>query len=141
MVTRCASRRRTVLALAEKQHAALPRVMGHRLTGTSLMWTGDIAEGTGTSGSEQSRFAITAEHDPLATHIGKDYWVAALADRSVACGFLAIPRLPSRTATRALKDARDFGQRCTVDVCAKHGLQSSLISLCGNYANSKCAIR
>jgi hypothetical protein len=33
------------LSLAEKQGAILPRVIGHRLLGHSLMLTGNIAEG------------------------------------------------------------------------------------------------
>jgi class 3 adenylate cyclase/predicted ATPase len=33
------------LALAEKQAAALPRMIGHRLMGVSLAWTGEIAQG------------------------------------------------------------------------------------------------
>jgi hypothetical protein len=33
------------LALAEKQGATIPLVVGHRLMGVSLAWTGDIAEG------------------------------------------------------------------------------------------------
>jgi Transposase IS66 family len=33
------------LALAEKQKATIPRMIGHRITGTSLSYTGDIVEG------------------------------------------------------------------------------------------------
>ena len=33
------------LTLAEKQRATVPRMIGHRLMGTSLMCTGEIAEG------------------------------------------------------------------------------------------------
>ena len=33
------------LALAEKQGATIPLIVGRRLMGTSLMWTGDVAEG------------------------------------------------------------------------------------------------
>jgi len=36
------------LALAEKQRATVPLMIGHRLMGTSLVETGDIAEGRGT---------------------------------------------------------------------------------------------
>jgi hypothetical protein len=34
-----------LLALAEKQRATVPLMIGHRLIGTSLLFTGDIAEG------------------------------------------------------------------------------------------------
>jgi len=33
------------LSLAEKQGATIPLVIGHRLMGISLAWTGDIAKG------------------------------------------------------------------------------------------------
>ena len=37
------------LALAEKQRATVPLMVGHRLMGTSLLCTGNVTEGTGAS--------------------------------------------------------------------------------------------
>jgi class 3 adenylate cyclase/predicted ATPase len=124
------------LALAEKQHAVLPRVMGHRLTGTSLMWTGNIREGR----AHLDRAIGLCDHadDALATHIGKDYWVAALADRSACLWILGYPEAATRDGKRALKDARAFGRAAPLMYVLN---MTSIISvLCGDRAKASAQL-
>ena len=120
------------LVLAEKQHAALPRIMGQRLTGTSLMWTGDIPEGR--THLEQAIALCDNADSPLKTHIGKDYWVAALAERAFSLWLLGYPDSAIAGSTRALKDARDFGRAAPLMYALN---VTSIISLfCGNCAKA-----
>jgi predicted ATPase len=120
------------LALADKQHATLPRIMGHRLTGTSLMWTGEVREGL----AHLDRAIGLYDHadDALATHIGKDYWVAALAERSVSQWILGYPDAATRDGKRALKDARVFGRAAPLMYALN---MTSIISVfCGERAKA-----
>jgi hypothetical protein len=59
------------LSLAEKQGAILPRVIGHRLLGHSLMLTGNIAEGRAHYDQSVALYDPTV-HRPLATRFGQD---------------------------------------------------------------------
>ena len=86
------------LALAEKQRATVPLMVGHRLMGTSLLFTGDIAEGRGHLDQALALYD-PAEHRPLATRFGQDTAVAILASGRWLCGCLAIPRPRSETPT------------------------------------------
>ena len=59
------------LALAEKQRATVPLMIGHRLMGISLLFTGDIAEGRAHFDQAIALYD-PAEHRPLATRFGQD---------------------------------------------------------------------
>ena len=61
------------VTLAGKQGAIIPLIMGHRLMGVSLVWTGDLAGGR----AHFDRAVALCDHAerPLATRTGKDYWV------------------------------------------------------------------
>ena len=56
------------LALAEKQGATVPLMIGHRLMGTSLLSTGDIAQGRAHYDQAIALYD-PAEHRPLATAV------------------------------------------------------------------------
>ncbi len=71
------------LALAEKQGATVPLMIGHRLVGTSLLHTGDIAEGRAHLDRAIALFD-PAEHRALATRFGQDIRVAILSWRPAA---------------------------------------------------------
>ena len=70
------------LVLAEKQGAAFPLMVGHRIVGVSLLCTGNLVEG-------RSHFdrAIAlydpAQHRALAGRFPHDPWAAVLAFRSL----------------------------------------------------------
>jgi hypothetical protein len=76
------------LVLADKQEAITPLIMGHRIMGVSLMCTGDIAEAR-SHFDRAIALCLDAER-PLAAGLGKDYWVHALSDRSLALWTLAV---------------------------------------------------
>ena len=89
--------------------------MGHRLTGTSLMWTGNVREGRAHLDRAIGLSPDHADSDTLATHIEKDYWVVSGSGGSVGVlvDFLGYPEAATRDGKRALKDARAFGRAAT----------------------------
>ncbi len=101
------------LALAEKQRATAPIMVGHRLMGLSLLLTGDIAGGRGHLDQAIALYD-PAEHRPLATRFGQDVGVAALIFRSWALWLLGYPDAALRQAEDALKMAREIGQAATL---------------------------
>jgi predicted ATPase len=119
------------LALAEKQRATAPLMIGHRLMGMSLLFTGDIAEGR-----EHLDQAIAlydpAEHRPLATRFGVDAGVAILSHRSFALWLLGYPEAALRDTDDALKNAREMDQAATLMFALAYA--TIPYTLCGNYA-------
>jgi class 3 adenylate cyclase/predicted ATPase len=97
------------LALAEKQEAAVPRMIGHRLMGNSLLFTGDIAEGR-MHYDQAIALYDPAEHRRLATRSGHEAGVAILCYRSWALWLLGYPGTAIEDADRALEQAREIGQ-------------------------------
>ena len=119
------------LALAEKQGATVPLMIGHRLMGSSLMFTGDIAEGRAHYDQAIALYD-PAEHRPLATRFGQDARVAILSYRSWALWLLGYPEAALADAEHALKDAREIGQAATLMYAL--AIASFTHILCGNYA-------
>ena len=101
------------LALAEKQGATVPLMIGHRVMGHSLLYTGDIAEGRAHYDQAIALYD-PAEHRPLATRFGQDAGVAILSYRSMALWLLGYPEAALADADDALKDAREIGQAATL---------------------------
>ena len=118
------------LALAEKQRATVPLMVGHRLLGTSLLFTGDIA-----AGRRQLDQAIAlydpALHRPLATRFGQDVGVTILFARARALWLLGYPEAALRDADDALKDAREIGQAATLMYALS--LAPALYTFCGDH--------
>ena len=96
------------LALAEKQRATVPLMVGHRLMGTSLLCTGDIADGRAHYDQALALYD-PAEHRPLATRFGQDIRVTILSFRSIALWLLGYPEAALADVDQALKDAREIG--------------------------------
>ena len=122
------------LALAEKQRATVPLMIGHRLMGMSLLATGDIAE----SQAHLDRAIALydpGEHRPLATRFGQDLGVSTLSYRSFASWFLGYPEAALATADLALKDAREIGQAATL-MYTLNFIPLTYI-YCGDYAAAK----
>ena len=100
------------LTLAEKQGATVPLMIGHRLMGTSLLCTGDIAQGRGTT-IRRSRFTIPPSIVRWRRDLAKtSVWLFCAMGRG-RCGFLAILRPRSRTLRTVLTEAREIGQAAT----------------------------
>ena len=119
------------LALAEKQGAKGPRMIAHRLMGSSLVSTGDIAAGRAHLDQAIALYD-PAEHRPLATRFGQDLGVSILSYRSFALWLLGYPEAALRDADDALKNAREMGQAATL----MYALGLALIPYghCGNHA-------
>jgi predicted ATPase len=118
------------LALAESQGATLPRMIGHRLVGISLLFTGKISKAR-----EHFDQAITlydpAEHRSLVTQFGQDVRVSTLSYRSKALWLLGYPVAAQMDGEHAVRDAREIGHPVTL----MHALCEALyVHLwCGNY--------
>ena len=114
------------LALAENERAIVPLMIGHRLMGSSLTWTGDIAEGRAHYDQAIGLYD-PAEHRPLATRFGADPRVATMSFRSLALWVLGYPegcprRLGNRRSAMRAKSAKP--PVC----CSRYPLHQSPIS-------------
>ena len=101
------------LALAEKQGATVPLMIGHRLMSTSLMLTGDITQGRAHC-DQGITLADPAIHRSLATRFGPDNRVTILCWRSLALWLLGYPEAALVDTDQALKEARENGQAATM---------------------------
>ncbi len=101
------------LALAEKQGATVPLMIGHRVTGISLLCTGDIAKSRAHFDQALALYDPAA-HRPLATRFGVDSGVSVLSLRPLALWLLGCPGVALADADHALKDAREIGQAATL---------------------------
>ena len=101
------------LGLAEKQGAAVPLMVGHRLMGAALVHTGDISRGR-VHYDQALALYDPAEHRPLATRFGQDIGVMILCFRSWARWLLGYPEAALADINNALKDARATGQAATL---------------------------
>jgi class 3 adenylate cyclase/predicted ATPase len=101
------------LALAEKQGATIPLMVGHRLMGASLLCTGVLAEGRAHLDQAVALYD-PAEHRPLATRFGQDNQVAVLSFRSVIRWLSGFPDDALADTRDALSDAREIGQAATL---------------------------
>jgi class 3 adenylate cyclase len=123
------------LALAEKQRATVPHMIGHRVMGISLMYTGDIAEGR----AQYDRVIALydpAEHRPLATRFGQDVRVAILSWRAWAMWLLGHPEAALAEADHAIKDAREMDHAATLMFAL--GATSITRVWCGNARQQTC---
>jgi pentatricopeptide repeat protein len=122
------------LSLAEKQGANALCSTGHRLLGTTLLYTGDIVEGR----NHQDR-AIelydAREHRPLATRFGQDTGVAAFSQRSLASWYLGYPEAGLSDADYAVKDVREISQAATLIYALF--LASFTHAFCGKYTTAR----
>ena len=88
-------------------------MIGHRLMGTPLLCTGDIAEGRAHLDQAIALYD-PAEHRPLATRFGQELRVATLCFRSIALWLLGYPEAALADADQALRDAREIGHAATL---------------------------
>src|SRR5450631_116348 len=117
------------LALAEKQRATVPLMIGHRIVGSSLLFTGDIAEGRGHFDQALALYD-PAEHRSLATRFGQDTRMTLLSYRSLALWLLGCPEAALSDADDALKISRETGQAATLMFAL--GITQTTYGLCGN---------
>jgi predicted ATPase len=99
--------------------------------GTSLMETGDIAQGLAHYNQAIALYN-PADHRQLGPRFGQDVRVAALGYRSRTLWLLGYPEAASADARDVLKDAREVGHAHTFMFAL--GLAAWVDSLCGHYA-------
>jgi predicted ATPase len=117
------------LKLAEKQEAAIPLMVGHRIMGFSLLFMGDIVESRAHFDRAIALYDPT-KHRPLATRFGLDTEVAVLSYRSWALWSLGYPEAALRDSDDALNKAREMGEAGTLMLALYH--VALLHILCGN---------
>jgi predicted ATPase len=106
-------------------------MIGHRLMGSTLLQTGDIADAL-VHLDRAIALYDPAAHRPLATRFGQDVKVVILCSRALALWLLGYPEAALADTDHALKDAREIGQAATL-MYALHVTSGTLIH-CGNYA-------
>ena len=125
------------LAVADKQRAKGPLMIGHRLMGLSLLHTGDIAGGRVHLDRAFSLYD-PAEHRPLATRFGQDVGAATLCWRSIACWLLGYPQDALIDIEHALKIAREIGHSATLLYLLNFSTWPHI--QCGNYAEANALL-
>jgi predicted ATPase len=125
------------LALAEKQNASAPLMIGHRLMGNSLLCTGNLIEGRAHYDHALALYA-PAEHCQLATIFGQDVAVAALAYRSVASWMLGYPAAALADAEQTINSAHDIGQAATLMYAL--AIATFVFAFCGKYPTAKALL-
>jgi class 3 adenylate cyclase/predicted ATPase len=125
------------LALADKQKATGPLLMGHRLMGLSLLHTGDIVDGRAHL-DRAITFYDPAEHRPLATRFGQDIGAATLSWKSLGFWLLGYPEAALADSEHALKVAREIGHSATLMYVLNFSAWTHIH--CGNYSAAKALV-
>jgi class 3 adenylate cyclase/predicted ATPase len=121
------------LTLAEGQSATVPLMIGHRLMGTSLLATGQIAEGRGHYDKAIALYH-PAKHRSLSARFGQDVGVSTLSYRSGGLWLLGYPEAALRDADDALRNAREIGHAGGLMVALTNAARS--YTLCGDRASA-----
>ena len=119
------------LALAEKQRATVPLMVGHRLMSVSLTHTGDFAEARAHADQALALYD-PSEHRPLVARFGQDIRVAILAYQALALWFLGYPDAALAAIDQAIRDAHEIGDAATLMYGLVHA--SMVHSQCGLYS-------
>jgi predicted ATPase len=119
------------VALAERQGATVPLMVGHRIMGIALMYTGDLAQARAHFDQAIALYD-PAEHRPLAMRFGQDTGVSILSWRLRVLWLLGYPEAALRDVEHALKEAREMGQAATLLPALVRVSQNQTVF--GNYA-------
>jgi class 3 adenylate cyclase/tetratricopeptide (TPR) repeat protein len=121
------------LALALKQGATIPIMVGHRLLGTSFLYRGEFSNARTHFDLAIARYDPAA-HRQLRTRFGQDVRVVILCQRAWVLWHLGYPAAALADAEQSLSEAREIGQAATL----AYGLMTAMIQMhCGNYANAR----
>ena len=126
------------LTLAEKQGAPVPLVVGHRIMGVSLMFTGHLVESRDHFNRAVALYD-PVQHSGLAARFGQDPGAAVLAFRSLAQWLLGYGEGAAASADQALEIARNSGEVGTLMYVLF--FISPLHVLMGNYATAAAQAR
>jgi len=122
------------LARAERQKAAAPIVDGYRIVGTSLLMTGDIANGRAHFDRGIALHDSVDQAPSLTTSIGADAKIVMLGFRSIALWLLGNPKSALADAEHALSRAREIAPVGTL----MHTLSWTILIqiLCGDHVTA-----
>ena len=118
------------LALAEKQGATGPLMVGHRIMGISLLYAGEVAESMAHLDRARALYDPD-QHRLLAGRFGQDANVAILSYLGLAQWLLGYFDSASATAGRTVRDSREIGQATAVMYALFHTSLTHI--LCRNY--------
>ena len=126
------------LALVAKQQTTAPRVIGHRIMGTTLFHTGEFVEAKAHFDKGLALYNA-AEHRPLAARFWIDSRITILCYRSLVAWVLGYPAAAISDSDQAVSDARDIGQAGSLMYAL--GFSSLTHTLCGgNYATATALV-
>lgn len=126
------------LALAAKQQMTAPRLIGHRIMGNTLFYTGEFVEAKAHLDKGLALYTA-AEHRPLATRFWVDSRIVILCWRSLAAWVLGYPAAAISDADQAVGDARDIGQAASLMFALL--LASFTHTFCGNCATATALVK
>jgi predicted ATPase len=109
-------------------------MIGHRLMGTSLQCTGDIA-GSRTHYDQAMALYDPTEHRQLTTHFGQDVGVVVHSYRAWTLWLLGYPEAALADSNRAIAAAREIGQAGTLMYALAHATRTYL--WIGDYAAAR----
>jgi predicted ATPase len=118
------------LALAEKQGATTPLMLGHRLMGISLLYAGEVAESMVHLDRARALYD-PVQHRLLAGRFGQDAGVAILSYLGLAQWLIGYCESASATAGKTVRDSRETGQATAVMYALFHATLTHI--LCRNY--------
>jgi predicted ATPase len=125
------------LALAKKQGATVPLIVGHNCMGTSLTFTGAFAAAPAHYNQAIALYDPAA-HRAQAMRFDLDIGVISLSRRSFALWALGYPDAATAGTAQALRYAREIGQAATLMYVLD--LISRTILYCGDYAAATALI-
>ena len=102
------------LALAEKQGATVPLMIGHRLMGNSLAVSRETSRKAGRTSIRRSRFTILPSIVRWRRDLAKTSGCQSCPIGRWALWLLGYPEAALADAEHALKDAREIGQAATL---------------------------
>jgi predicted ATPase len=121
------------LALAEKQGETIPLMVGHRIMGVSLAYTGDIAQGRSHLDCAM-RLYEPAKHRALATRFGQEIGAAILFQRCLPLWLLGYPEAALADSDQVIRNAREIGHAATL-AYALH-FSTFVHNFCGNHSTA-----
>jgi class 3 adenylate cyclase/predicted ATPase len=126
------------ITLAENRGATIPLLIGHRILGISLFWTGEVAKARKHLDQAVALYQ-PREHRPLATRFGHDPGVANLINRAFALWSLGYPNAALEDADNAVKNAREIDQAATLMYALSNAAWSQI--WCGNYETAMALVQ
>jgi class 3 adenylate cyclase/predicted ATPase len=125
------------LALAQKQTATAPLMVGHRLMGLTLLHAGKIEDGRAHF-DRAIALHDPVEHFPLANRFGQDAGATSFSWRSISLWVLGYPEDALGDVVRALEVARQSGHSVTLVYVLNFSVFPHLS--CGNFAAANALI-